>query len=217
MTESIVVGVDGSGRSVRALVRATREAVLRHRALPIVHVLPRYHRHAGAPDSGAWAAQRDQGVMAEALSIAEAMSCHVCQHSERAGSAPVLRGHTYQRAEAGHLTRRPKGMSTMTARCVLIGPDGGLDFLEAAPEMFRCEADPYNGDTSEFVMHRATVSGVGMRGLAACAAVLATDRYPPNQLAGRPVRALGGTALCGLDDSQCRLITDVYATIHEGA
>ncbi|MFI1628203.1 hypothetical protein ACH4YO_29300 [Streptomyces noursei] len=118
----------------------------------------------------------------------------------------------------------------MTARCVLIGPDDSLDLLEAAPEMFRRQADPYNGDTSEFVIHRATVSSVGMRGLAACAAVLATDRYPPNHLAGRLVRGLGGpdrywfgrmilcgyrlenggeTVLCGLDDSQCRLITDV--------
>ncbi|MBA2806906.1 universal stress protein [Streptomyces sp. KM273126] len=40
MTEPIVVGVDGSGRSLRALLWAAQEASLHHRPLRIVHVLP---------------------------------------------------------------------------------------------------------------------------------------------------------------------------------
>jgi nucleotide-binding universal stress UspA family protein len=42
MTEPIVVGVDGSGRSLRALDWAARSAVVHHSPLKIVHVLPRW-------------------------------------------------------------------------------------------------------------------------------------------------------------------------------
>ncbi|ARF53345.1 universal stress protein [Streptomyces gilvosporeus] len=71
MTHPIVVGVDGSGRSLRALVWAAHEAVLHRCALRIVHVLPREHAYATtAADRAREASSRDQGVVAEAAAIA---------------------------------------------------------------------------------------------------------------------------------------------------
>ncbi|MFE4016690.1 universal stress protein [Streptomyces sp. NPDC059101] len=72
MTRPIVVGVDGSGRSLRALIWAAHEAASRGRALHIVHVLAPAHEHAGTPEGHAWeVGQRDKGVVAEATAIAE--------------------------------------------------------------------------------------------------------------------------------------------------
>ncbi len=42
MPSPVVVGVDGTGRSLRALLWAAQDAALRHRPLHIVHALPRY-------------------------------------------------------------------------------------------------------------------------------------------------------------------------------
>ncbi|GAU69784.1 putative Usp family protein [Streptomyces sp. NBRC 110611] len=70
MTDPIVVGVDGSGRSLRALVWAAHEAVLHRCALRIIHVLPREHVHESTPgDRVREASRRDQGVVAEATAI----------------------------------------------------------------------------------------------------------------------------------------------------
>ncbi|MFF9482772.1 universal stress protein [Streptomyces sp. NPDC014733] len=71
MTDPIVVGVDGSGRSLRALVWAAHEAVLHHCALRIIHVLHREHVYASTPAVRAReASSRDRGVVAEAAAIA---------------------------------------------------------------------------------------------------------------------------------------------------
>ncbi|QHC23024.1 universal stress protein [Streptomyces sp. GS7] len=72
MTEPVVVGVDGSGRSLRALIWAAQEAASRGRALHIVHVLPPAHEYATTPAGHAWElGQRDKGVVAEATTIAK--------------------------------------------------------------------------------------------------------------------------------------------------
>ncbi|MFI1825526.1 universal stress protein [Streptomyces sp. NPDC020412] len=72
MADPIVVGVDGSGRSLRALVWAAHEAALRHRALRIVHVLPPAHSYATTPEGRDWEeSHQDQGVVAEAVAIAQ--------------------------------------------------------------------------------------------------------------------------------------------------
>ncbi|MEU9124994.1 universal stress protein [Streptomyces sp. NPDC048506] len=72
MTEPIVVGVDGSGRSLRALVWAAHEAALRRCALHIIHVLPREHGYAGTlEDRVREESRRDQGVVAEATAIVQ--------------------------------------------------------------------------------------------------------------------------------------------------
>ncbi|QHA09078.1 universal stress protein [Streptomyces broussonetiae] len=70
MTDPIMVGVDGSGRSLRALVWAAHEAALRHRALRIIHVLPLFHSYATNEaerigERNEW----DQGVATEATAI----------------------------------------------------------------------------------------------------------------------------------------------------
>ncbi|MEK2478268.1 MULTISPECIES: universal stress protein [Streptomyces] len=72
MTGSIVVGVDGSGRSLRALIWAAHEAASRGRALHVVHVLPPAHAHATTPEGRAWeAGQHDRGVVDEATTVAK--------------------------------------------------------------------------------------------------------------------------------------------------
>ncbi|WP_406404538.1 universal stress protein [Streptomyces sp. NBC_00879] len=71
MTHTIMVGVDGSGRSLRALVWAAREAALRSCALRIIHVLPPEHEYASTPEGRAWEeSHRDRSVVAEATTIA---------------------------------------------------------------------------------------------------------------------------------------------------
>ncbi|MFJ5837664.1 universal stress protein [Streptomyces shenzhenensis] len=72
MTDPIVVGVDGSGRSLRALVWAAHEAALRHRPLRIIHVLPLVRSYATTEEgrdreASAW----DLGIVAEAAAIAQ--------------------------------------------------------------------------------------------------------------------------------------------------
>lgn len=70
MTGPIAVGVDGSGRSLRALVWAAHEARLRHRPLRIIHVLPPAHSYATTDEGRAWEASNwDSGVMTEATAI----------------------------------------------------------------------------------------------------------------------------------------------------
>ncbi|MFE6692280.1 universal stress protein [Streptomyces sp. NPDC057743] len=72
MTGPIVVGVDGSGRSLRALIWAVHEAASRGRALRIVHVLSPAHEYAVTAEGHAGElGQRDKGVVAEATMIAE--------------------------------------------------------------------------------------------------------------------------------------------------
>ncbi|GGT01845.1 universal stress protein [Streptomyces chromofuscus] len=72
MTEPIMVGVDGSGRSLRALVWAAHEAMLRRRPLHIVHVLLPAHSYATTDEGRAWEASNwDRGVMTEATAIAQ--------------------------------------------------------------------------------------------------------------------------------------------------
>jgi nucleotide-binding universal stress UspA family protein len=60
MTDPIVVGVDGSGRSLRALLWAAQEAALHHHPLRIIHVLP----FEPGP-------VRDSRIVSEATAIAE--------------------------------------------------------------------------------------------------------------------------------------------------
>ncbi|SDK49222.1 Nucleotide-binding universal stress protein, UspA family [Actinopolyspora mzabensis] len=62
MTEPIVVGVDGSGRSLRALIWAAHEAALRHRPLRIVHVLYRFPRDIPLYPSGFWDSAQERGA-----------------------------------------------------------------------------------------------------------------------------------------------------------
>ncbi|MCK7625202.1 universal stress protein [Streptomyces sp. RS10V-4] len=70
MAEPIVVGVDGSGRSVRALIWAAEEAALRRRPLRIVHVLPPAHTYATTTEEhDREVGQRDRGVVDEATTI----------------------------------------------------------------------------------------------------------------------------------------------------
>ncbi|MFE0513672.1 universal stress protein [Streptomyces sp. NPDC058964] len=72
MTDPIAVGVDGSGRSLRALIWAAHEATLRRCPLRIIHVLPSTHSYATTDGGRAWEANsRDQRVMAEATAIAQ--------------------------------------------------------------------------------------------------------------------------------------------------
>ncbi|ASN22834.1 universal stress protein [Streptomyces pluripotens] len=71
MTDPIVVGVDGSGRSLRALLWAAHEAALRHCPLRIIHVLPPAHSYATSEEGRTWEkSDWDQGVAAEATAIA---------------------------------------------------------------------------------------------------------------------------------------------------
>ncbi|MFJ9863854.1 universal stress protein [Streptomyces sp. NPDC101165] len=72
MTDPIVVGVDGSGRSLRALVWAAHEATLRHCPLRIIHVLPPAHSYATTEEGRVQEARNwDQGVVAEAIAIVQ--------------------------------------------------------------------------------------------------------------------------------------------------
>ncbi|GLX53969.1 hypothetical protein Shyhy01_69180 [Streptomyces hygroscopicus subsp. hygroscopicus] len=70
MTDPITVGVDGSGRSLRALVRAAHEVKPRRCPLRIVHVLPPLHSHATTGEGHAWeASDWDESVTTEATAI----------------------------------------------------------------------------------------------------------------------------------------------------
>ncbi|MDF3292610.1 universal stress protein [Streptomyces silvisoli] len=72
MADPIVVGVDGSGRSLRALTWAAHEATLHHRALRIVHVLPREHEYGVSRAGRDWLEHHsDQGIVDEATAIAQ--------------------------------------------------------------------------------------------------------------------------------------------------
>ncbi|MFE6690233.1 hypothetical protein ACFVFQ_27655 [Streptomyces sp. NPDC057743] len=123
-------------------------------------------------------------------------------------------------------------------RYALVSPDADLDIQEAVLEALPQEVNPYGGHATDFVIHRAFGSSAGMRGLVADTAELAKDRYPPNRLATRLIDALGGPdrycfghvaicgyrlgqedelLLCGLSDSQCHLITQVYSAVYEQA
>lgn len=72
MTDPIAVGVDGSGRSLRALMWAAHEAALRRCPLRIIHVLHPAHSYASTEQGRAWEASNwDKGVVAEATNIAQ--------------------------------------------------------------------------------------------------------------------------------------------------
>jgi nucleotide-binding universal stress UspA family protein len=67
-----VVGVDGSGRSLRALIWAAHEAALWRCSLRIVHVLPRWEFDIPLYPPGRWDEAEDRGrhIVAEAIAIA---------------------------------------------------------------------------------------------------------------------------------------------------
>jgi hypothetical protein len=67
-----VVGVDGSGRSLRALILAAHEAALWRCSLRIVHVLPRWEFDIPLYPPGRWDEAEDRGrhIVAEAIAIA---------------------------------------------------------------------------------------------------------------------------------------------------
>ncbi|MEU4585557.1 universal stress protein [Kitasatospora aureofaciens] len=73
MTEPVIVGVDGSGRSLRALMWATHEAALHNAALRVVHVLPTWEHDIPFHPPGMWLSVRDHGVdiLTEAATIAK--------------------------------------------------------------------------------------------------------------------------------------------------
>ncbi|MFI8454637.1 universal stress protein [Kitasatospora sp. NPDC085464] len=73
MTEPVIVGVDGSGRSLRALAWATHEAALRGAALRVVHVLPTWEHDIPFHPPGTWLNVRDRAadIVAEAATIAK--------------------------------------------------------------------------------------------------------------------------------------------------
>ncbi|WP_162891140.1 universal stress protein [Aeromicrobium sp. A1-2] len=72
MSDPIVVGVDGTGRSVSALVWASHEASLRESPLRIVHTLPRYEGDIPFFPPGRFeiAEARGHQIMDEAVSLA---------------------------------------------------------------------------------------------------------------------------------------------------
>ncbi|MFJ3216640.1 universal stress protein [Kitasatospora sp. NPDC086801] len=72
MTEPVIVGVDSSGRSLRALVWAAHEAALRGARLRVVHVLPTWEHDIPFHPPGMWLNVRDRGadIVAEAAAIA---------------------------------------------------------------------------------------------------------------------------------------------------
>lgn len=71
MHDPIVVGVDGTGRSLKALVWAARDARLRGCPLRVVHTLPRYEMDIPLFPPGRFevAEERGREIIAEALSI----------------------------------------------------------------------------------------------------------------------------------------------------
>jgi nucleotide-binding universal stress UspA family protein len=72
VADPIVVGVDGSGRSLRALIWAAHEAALWRCSLRIVHVLPRWEFDVPPYPPGRWEEAGDRGrhIVAEAIAIA---------------------------------------------------------------------------------------------------------------------------------------------------
>lgn len=72
MTRPVVVGVDGTGRSLRALLWAAQDAALRHRRLHIVHALPRYEMDVPLFPPGRFevAQQRGHEIVEEAVMVA---------------------------------------------------------------------------------------------------------------------------------------------------
>ncbi|MBO1414073.1 universal stress protein [Streptomyces sp. FH025] len=73
MTEPVIVGVDSSGRSLRALVWASHEAALRGAPLRVVHVLPTWEHDIPFHPPGMWRTVRDRGadIVAEAAAMAK--------------------------------------------------------------------------------------------------------------------------------------------------
>lgn len=63
MADPIVVGVDGSGRSLRALMWAAHDARLRGSPLRLVHVLGRYHHNIPYSAPRRWEEARDRGLL----------------------------------------------------------------------------------------------------------------------------------------------------------
>ncbi|MFE6691806.1 universal stress protein [Streptomyces sp. NPDC057743] len=90
MTDPIVVGVDGSGRSLRALTWAAHEAALHGHPLRIVHVLPSEHDQELTAEARAWwEHQRDEGVVDEATAIAKELRPGLDVTSDLPSGAPA--------------------------------------------------------------------------------------------------------------------------------
>jgi nucleotide-binding universal stress UspA family protein len=71
MMRPVVVGVDGTGRSLRALLWAARDAVIRNRPLHVIHTLPRYEMDVPLFPPGRFelAEIRGKEILAEALTL----------------------------------------------------------------------------------------------------------------------------------------------------
>ncbi|MCX4757152.1 universal stress protein [Kitasatospora purpeofusca] len=71
MRDAVIVGVDSSGRSLRALIWAANEAALHQRPLYIVHVLPSWEMDFPfyPPGRSQGASRRGAAILAEAEAI----------------------------------------------------------------------------------------------------------------------------------------------------
>jgi nucleotide-binding universal stress UspA family protein len=76
MSSAVVVGVDGSRPSLRALEWAAQEAALHQRPLLIVHALPRYEYDIPFYPPGRWEACEEEGKVIIAHAVAVARECY---------------------------------------------------------------------------------------------------------------------------------------------
>lgn len=103
MSDPVVVGVDGSRQSLRALEWAAQSAHLRQRPLLIVHALPRYQYDVPFYPPGRWEAAKADGeeIVAEAVAVARECypSLHVNARMPSASTITALR----EASEQAHL------------------------------------------------------------------------------------------------------------------
>jgi nucleotide-binding universal stress UspA family protein len=117
MTDPVVVGVDGSGRSLRALVWAANDAALRGCPLLVAHVLPGWEFDFPffPPGRSQGLSRRGAEILAEAVAIAKESHPGLEVESDQASGSPaeVLRG------------------ASERARCLVLGArgEGGLGNL----------------------------------------------------------------------------------------
>ncbi len=92
MTRPVVVGVDGTGRSLRALLWAAQDAALRHRPLHIVHALPRYEMDVPLFPPGRFelAEQRGREIVDEAIMVASSAHPKLVVTSDQPMQSPAL-------------------------------------------------------------------------------------------------------------------------------